>query len=70
MLLIHGEYSWINLGVYTIKHVASKTVNMKVLAEKIPIKILINISHINLQGYRPKYLIFSIWCWNFSFSYL
>lgn len=49
MLLIHGEYSWINLGVYTIKHVTSKTVNMKALAEKLPIKILINISHINLK---------------------
>lgn len=39
MLLIRGEYSWINLGVYTIKHVASKTVNMKALAEKLPINL-------------------------------
>lgn len=40
MLLIHGDYSWINLVVYTIKHVVSKTVNMKVLTEKKPNKNL------------------------------
>ena len=34
MLLILGEYSWINLVVYTIKYVVSKTVNMRVLTEK------------------------------------
>lgn len=42
--------------------VVPKIINMKVTTENLPIKILINVSQINPQGYRPKYLTFSINC--------
>lgn len=49
ILSIYGKYSQINLGVCAIIPVASKTINMKVMTETMPIKILINVAHINPQ---------------------
>lgn len=62
ILWIYGEYSQINLGVCAITPVTPKTINMKVMTEKMPIKTLINVSHINPIGCRPKYLTFAINC--------